>query len=72
MEPGTPCLACHCVDLAGRHLDGDREIKIPTWPLIAEVRPHGFRLPNRQDDPAARRRLRRKSVRVVFDVSKRK
>jgi hypothetical protein len=72
MEPGTPCLAGHGVDLAGRHLDGDRESKTPSWSPIAEVQPHGFRLPHRQDDAAARRRLSRKFARVVFDVSKRK
>ncbi len=37
MEPGTPCLAGYGVDLAGRDLDGDRESKIPIWPLIAEI-----------------------------------
>ena len=53
MKPSAPSLACHGVDLAGRHLDGDRESKIPAWSLIAEVQPGSGELKGAEDEEEA-------------------
>ena len=73
VERVRPFLARDRVDLARRHLDGER-IRRPVAieVIVPETQPHRLRLVHRQHHAAVREPLRRDVFREVVDVAERK